>query len=297
MNTTTVGVVGAGVMGASLAHALTARGIDTVLHDTDPAALDEAMHRIAAAGRLARLTGGAVPGQPGPARPAHQAHQARQARLTGELTELAGCDLVIENVTEDPAVKRSVHQRLDAVLPATTVVAVNTSAVPISDLALATGHPERVIGAHFMNPVAMSTMVEVVRTPYAAQWALDRLLEILGQFGKESVVVADAAGFVINRCLMIFINEAAALLDDGVATPQQVDRLFRGCLGHRTGPLRTADIIGLDTVVRTLDVLRDQYGPERFTPSDRLLRMVAAGQCGRKTGQGFYTYTTDGAAA
>ncbi|MEV0129720.1 3-hydroxyacyl-CoA dehydrogenase family protein [Dactylosporangium sp. NPDC050688] len=286
--TTTVGVVGAGVMGASLAHALTARGIDTVLQDTDPAALDEAMHRIAAAGRLARLTGAAGPGRPGP---------ARQARLTGELTELAGCDLVIENVTEDPAVKRSVHQRLDAVLPATAVVAVNTSAVPISDLALATGHPERVIGAHFMNPVATSTMVEVVRTPYVAQWALDRLLEILGQFGKESVVVADAAGFVINRCLMIFINEAAALLDDGVATPQQVDRLFRGCLGHRTGPLRTADIIGLDTVVRTLDVLRDQYGPERFTPSDRLLRMVAAGQHGRKTGQGFYSYTTDGAAA
>jgi 3-hydroxyacyl-CoA dehydrogenase len=290
MNTTIVGVVGAGVMGASLAHALTARGIDTVLQDTDPAALDEAMHRIETAGRLARLTGAGVNGQPG------QPGPARRARLTRELTELAGCDLVIENVTEDPALKQSVHQRLDAVLPATAVVAVNTSAVPISDLALATGHPERVIGAHFMNPVAASTMVEVVRTPYVAQWALDRLLAILGQFGKESVVVADAAGFVINRCLMIFINEAAALLDDGIATPQQVDRLFRGCLGHRTGPLRTADIIGLDTVVRTLDVLRDQYGPERFTPSDRLLRMVAAGQHGRKSGHGFYSYTTDGAA-
>jgi 3-hydroxyacyl-CoA dehydrogenase len=282
MTEATVGIVGAGVMGVSLAEALTARGVDTVLYDRDPAALRSAARRIAGARRLARLTATAPP--------------ARTGRLDHATApaQLSGCALVVENVTEDAAVKEAVHRELDAVLPAATVVAVNTSAIPVSGLALATAHPERVVGAHFMNPVGSSAMVEVIRTPYAAPWALTRLDRLLAELGKESVVVQDVAGFVINRCLMMFVNEAAALLDDAVATPQQVDRLFRGCLGHQTGPLRTADIIGIDTIVDTLAVLSGHHGPERFTPCARLRRMVAAGHLGRKTGQGFYPYVDGG---
>ncbi|WP_327004488.1 3-hydroxyacyl-CoA dehydrogenase family protein [Dactylosporangium sp. NBC_01737] len=276
-----VGVVGAGVMGASLAQALTARGVATVLQDADPAALQEAAHRIAAGDRLARLTAG---GSGGPAD-----GPGRLSYVTAT-EELAHCALVIENVTEDARVKEALHDRLDRILDPGAVVAVNTSAIAVSGLALVTGHPERVVGAHFMNPVATSSMVEVIRTPYTAQWALDRLGALVRRLGKDSVVVADATGFVINRCLMMFINEAAAVLDDDVASPQQVDRLFRGCVGHRTGPLRTADIIGIDTIVHTLRVLTDAYGPERFTPSARLLRMVRDGHLGRKTGRGFYIY-------
>lgn len=280
MSELTVGVVGAGVMGLSLVHALTTAGIDTVLTDSDTEVLVGVPSRLAAAGRLARLTTGQ----------AATRHQGR-LELSGDIAALKACDLVIENVVEDQEVKADVHQRLDEVLGEHAVIAVNTSAVPVTSLALATGHPERMVGAHFMNPVAASSMVEVVRTSYTAAWALEMLERLLGLLGKQSVVVGDAAGFVINRCLMMFISEAAALLDDQVATAQQVDRLFRGCLGHRTGPLRTADIIGIDTIVRTLDVLSDHYGPERFTAAPRLRHMVAEGRLGRKTGHGFYHYS------
>jgi 3-hydroxyacyl-CoA dehydrogenase len=274
-----VGIVGAGVMGASLAQALTGRGIDTVLHDHDPRVLATAAGRMRSESRLARLrrrTEGAPVGH---------------LRCTGDLADLAAARVVVENISEDPAAKEAVHRRLDGLLSPEAVVAVNTSAVPISALALATTHPDRVVGAHFMNPVAVSTMVEVVRTPYLATWALDVLRDLVDRLDKQVVVVGDVAGFVVNRCLMMFVNEAAALLDDSVATPAEVDQLFRGCLGHRTGPLRTADLIGLDTVVRTLDVLAAHHGPDRFTPCPRLLRMVRGGQLGRKSGQGFFHYS------
>jgi 3-hydroxyacyl-CoA dehydrogenase len=274
-----VGIVGAGVMGSSLAQALVDRGIDTVLHDSDPDALRAAADRVGDGDRVTRLRRGAPQGPKG------------RLEYATSLHELAGTRLVVENITEDPAAKEKVHRELDAVLGADTVVAVNTSAIPVTGLALATAHPGRVLGAHFMNPVALSSMVEVIRTPYTTPEALTALREVAGLLGKDTVVVNDVAGFVINRCLMMFVNEAAALLDDGVATPAQVDQLFRGCLGHRTGPLRTADLIGLDTVALTLDVLAEHHGPERFTPSARLRRMVQEGHLGRKSGKGFYHYS------
>jgi 3-hydroxyacyl-CoA dehydrogenase len=282
MSELTVGVVGGGVMGISLVQALLTAGIDTVLTDNDPGVLAGVPARLSAAERLARLSTG------------QGATRRGNLTLPADITALAACDLVIENVVEHQEVKEQVHQRLDEVLDERAAVAVNTSAVPITGLALGTRRPERMVGAHFMNPVAASSMVEVIRTSYTAPWALETLSQVITLLGKQSVVVGDAAGFVINRCLMMFISEAAALLDDGVATPPQVDKIFRGCLGHRTGPLRTADIIGIDTVVRTLDVLSAHYGPERFSPAPRLRQMVADGHLGRKTGQGFYSYYSDG---
>ncbi|GIG41812.1 3-hydroxyacyl-CoA dehydrogenase family protein [Cellulomonas phragmiteti] len=277
-----VGVVGAGVMGVSLVHALLAAGLDVVLHDRDPGALDAAPGRVRSARRVARLSRGRA-----------GAEQEGALRVVGDLAELAGCGLVVENVTEDEQVKEQVHRDLDRVLDGRTVVAVNTSAVPITPLAVLGAHPDRVLGAHFMNPVATSQMVEVVRTAHTSDRALGVLTGVLDRLGIAMTVVEDVPGFVINRCLMMFVNEAAALLDDGVATPAQVDRLFRGCLGHRTGPLRTADVIGIDTIVDTLHVLAAHHGPERFTPSRRLVAMLEAGELGRKSGKGFYHYEED----
>ncbi|WP_329563899.1 3-hydroxyacyl-CoA dehydrogenase family protein [Kitasatospora sp. NBC_01266] len=289
MNQLTLGIVGAGVIGSSLAQAVLDSGLDVVLHDNDPQALANAEQRMATERRMARLGG---------RRPAAEG----TLTLATELSALAAADLVVENIVEDEAAKTEVHRRLDQVLAPRTVVAVNTSAVPVTSLALATDHPDRVLGAHFMNPVGLTTMVEAVRTPHTAPWAVEALRDLLARMGKSTVVVDDAPGFVINRCLMIFVNEAAALLDDGVASPLEVDRLFQGCLGHRSGPLRTADLIGVDTVVRTLEVLARQFGaegarrpegpqrPERFEPCARLRRMVADGHLGRKSGHGFFTY-------
>lgn len=285
----TVGVVGAGVIGASVAHALVMSGLDAIVYDVSADALDRLEPAVRTADRMLRLRG---PQATGPG--------STQARARGQLVTatsmagLASAGLVIENVTEDVDVKLAVHEQLDALLPPGTVVAVNTSAVPISRLALATAHPERMVGAHFMNPVALSEAVEVIRTPYTAPATLATLQELLAQLGKTAVVIGDSAGFVINRCLMMMINEAADLLDDVGASPADVDKLFRSCLGHRSGPLQTADLIGLDTVVRTLMVLAGYYGPARFTASPRLRRLVDTGHLGRKTGRGFYDYTPAG---
>lgn len=274
-----IGIVGAGVMGLSLAHAMLAAGLDVVLHDSNLAALGALDREMRNARRVARLASGRGPAGPEGA-----------LRPVGDLADLAICRLVVENVTEDPQVKEAVHLELDRVLPSDAIVAVNTSAVPITPLATVNSYPDRIVGAHFMNPVATSQMVEVVRTVHTSERALAVLAGVLDRLRITMVIVEDAAGFVISRCLMMFVNEAAALLDEGVATPAQVDRLFRGCLGHRTGPLRTADLIGIDTIVNTLRVLATHYGPDRFTPSKRLIAMLDAGDLGRKSGKGFYDY-------
>ncbi|KOG88073.1 3-hydroxyacyl-CoA dehydrogenase family protein [Streptomyces varsoviensis] len=276
---TPVGVVGAGVIGCSVAHAVARAGAPVTLYDNSPKALDSVADTLRTAERITRLRKGRAALAP--------------VTPTSDPRRLADCEVVIENVTEDIAVKERVHRELDAVLAPESVVAVNTSAVPITRLALATAHPGRVIGAHFMNPVALIDAVEVVRTAYAEPAALERLRSFLSLIGKRSVVVADAAGFVINRCLMMFVNEAADLHAAGVAGPEEIDQLFQDCLGHRSGPLRTADLIGLDTVVRTLEVLAHYYGPARFTPAPLLRQMVDAGRLGRKSGRGFYRYTAD----
>lgn len=278
-DTEPLGVVGAGVIGTSLAHAASRAGIPVVLHDVAPEALRASESAMGATERLVRLRRGAAATAP--------------VRRTTDLADLADCGVVVENITEDIDAKEAVHRAIDEILPRDRVIAVNTSAVPITRLALATEHPGRFVGAHFMNPVALIDTVEVVRTEYTDPGTLDRIQLLLKRIGKRGIIVADAAGFVINRCLMMFVNEAAALHADGVAGPAEIDRLFQGCLGHRTGPLRTADLIGLDTVVRTLDVLAHYYGPARFTPAPILRRMVDAGRLGRKSGQGFYTYAED----
>ncbi|WP_410539964.1 3-hydroxyacyl-CoA dehydrogenase family protein [Streptomyces sp. KL2] len=274
-----VGVVGAGTIGVSVAHALARSGTPVVIHDIAPAALARVHDAIADLERLATLRRGR--------------RALADVSVTGDLADLAGVSLVVENVVEDPATKVEVHTALGRVLPSSTVVAVNTSAVPIETLGTALGDPRRAVGVHFMNPVALIDTVEVVGTPSSGEEQLSTVTGLLRHMGKRPVVVADRAGFVINRSLMLFVNEAIATLDDGVADARKVDQLFRGCLGHRSGPLQTADLIGLDTVRDTLLVLREHHG-EKFAPAPLLERMVAEGRLGRKSGSGFYDYSRPG---
>lgn len=276
-----IAVVGAGVIGAGVAHALAASGRDVVLVDRDAAALDRARAAIRKGARLARLQ------QKGAA---SAADLLARVRFTLEKSELAGAAVVIENVTEDLEIKLAVHRELDAICAVDCVFAANTSAISMARLAAATARPERLVGVHFMNPVPASAMVEVVRGAATSASTLARVADLLGAMGKSFVVVGDAPGFVINRVLMPAINEAISAVHEGTAGAADVDRLFQGCLGHPMGPLRTADLIGLDTVLRTLEVLEADLGGARYAPCPLLREMVNRGLLGRKSGQGFFLY-------
>jgi len=276
-----VGVVGAGVIGAGVAHALVESGHDVVLVDHDNTALDRARAAIRNGARLTRLKNRSAP-------PA--VDLLAGIHFTRDLTALHAAAMVIENVTEDLAVKLAVHRELDAICALDCVFAANTSAIAITTLAAASRRPERVVGVHFMNPVPLIAMVEVVRGERTSEATLTRVRDLLAALGKECIVVRDAPGFVINRVLMPAINEAIALVHEGTASAADVDRLFQACLGHPMGPLRTADLIGLDTVLRTLDVLQIDLGGARYAASPLLRAMVEEGLLGRKTGRGFFLY-------
>ncbi|MEU5810753.1 3-hydroxyacyl-CoA dehydrogenase family protein [Streptomyces sp. NPDC047718] len=277
MTPPTIGVLGAGVIGSSVAHAAAAAGYTVTLVDSDAAALDTARAAVRRHRRLATLLGG----EPAP---------APDIRATTDLAALADVGLVVENTTESEAAKRSLYPQLEKVLAPGTTIAANTSAVPIGRLAEQLADPGRVVGVHFMNPVDRIDMVEVVRGRNTSDAAMQDVDLMLRRLGKKAVVVQDAPGFVINRVLMPVVNLAAAVVADGVATPSQVDDLFKGCLGHTSGPLRTADLIGIDTVVRTLEVLHDHYGTDEFATHPALRRMVDQGLLGTKSGRGFYSY-------
>jgi 3-hydroxyacyl-CoA dehydrogenase len=275
-----VGVVGAGPIGASVAHAVrVALGTMVYLVDADGAALERARHDIRRLDRLGRLTRSA-PGDDG-----------GSICLSSSLASLSAVDVVVENITESESQKRSLYAELDTILRPDTVIAANTSAIPIGSLAGVLDDPGRVVGVHFMNPVVQIPVVELIPSAATSPRAEAVITDLLTRMGKRTVAVRDSAGFVINRILMGVVNMAAELVDDGVASPAAVDRLFVGCLGHRTGPLRTADLIGLDTVVRTLDVLLEHHGAEVYRPHPLLLRKVESGDVGVKAGAGFFSYT------
>ncbi len=203
---------------------------------------------------------------------------------------MADAGFVVENTTESEPGKLELYTLLDKALAPGMTIAANTSAIPIARLAECLADPGRVVAAHFMNPVDRIDMVEVVRAPSTSDTAPAAARDLLGRMGKRPVVVHDAPGFVINRVLMPVANLAAAVVADGVATPNQVDELFKGCLGHTSGPLRTADLIGLDTVVRTLEVLHEHYGTTEFATHPHLRRMVDEGRTGAESGRGFCSY-------
>jgi len=200
---------------------------------------------------------------------------------------------VIENVTEKWEVKKKVHEQIDAVRRPDCVVAANTSAIPITKIASVTRDASRVVGMHFMNPVPLSSTVEVIRGYHTSDDTLARAKTLLASMNKEGIVVRDMPGFVSNRVLMLMINEAIWLVQDRVAPPEDVDKLFKSCFGHKMGPLETADLIGLDTILYSIEILYDSFNDSKYRPSPLLKEMVAAGLYGRKSGRGFYAYDDD----
>jgi 3-hydroxybutyryl-CoA dehydrogenase len=278
-----VGVVGAGTMGIGVAHTFAASGVPVVLVDTAESALDRARAAIAANVRLYPLLA------PGQAAPSAEDVLSRITTSTA-IDEIAHTDFVVENITEKWELKTEVYGELTKTCPPSTVFCVNTSAIPITRIAALVGGPHRVIGTHFMNPVPLMPLVEVIRGVHTDDATVAAVRSMLAKAGKDSVVVNDGSGFVTNRVAMLTINEAIFVLQEGVSTPLDIDRLFRQCFGQRMGPLETADLIGLDTILYSLEVLLDHFADPKYRPAPLLRQLVAAGHLGRKSGKGFHSY-------
>ena len=217
---------------------------------------------------------------------------AARLTMTTSLEELGSCDFVVENVTEDWDVKKRVYERLDQLVPSDVCFGVNTSCLSITQLSGVTKRPANVVGLHFMNPVYLKATVEVIRGAYTSDRTLDVLYQLLARLNKTAVVVNDWPGFVSSRLSHVFMNEAAFALQESVATAEQIDRIFKECYGHKMGPLETADLIGLDTVMRSLHVLYESFQDSKYRCCPLLQQLVHAGHLGRKTGRGFYRYWT-----
>ena len=274
-----VAVVGAGTMGGGIATLVLGYGIPVVLVDVDSATLAAAEARIGQQLRHAHLLA---------ALPADRAKGT--LTTTTEVADVAGAGAVVEAVTEHPGRKREVLAGATAVVPPGTPLISTTSGIPIDELADGLARPGDLLGTHFMNPTYLIDMVELIRGPRTGEAAFAAAEALLASLGRRSVLVVDAPGFVTSRLLHAMINDAARIVDEGLATADEVDTLMQGCLGHRTGPLRTADLIGLDNLVDSLEALHQRTGEERYRPAGSLLRKVAAGELGHKSGRGFHDY-------
>jgi 3-hydroxybutyryl-CoA dehydrogenase len=283
MNLNVIGVVGAGVMGTGLAQNLAQAGKRVILSDISETILHSARSTIRNNIRLQRML------NQGPAAERPDTILER-VTLTTDDALFKDADFVIENVVEKWEVKRPIHQRLDAICQPHCIFAANTSAISITRIASATSRPDRVLGMHFMNPVPMKPMVEVIRGYHTSEATIATARQLLVDMGKDCVVVQDMPGFVSNRVLMLTVNEAIFLVQDRVATAEEVDTIFKSCFGHPMGPLETADLIGLDTILYSIEVLYESYNDSKYRPCPLLKKMVDAGLHGRKSGQGFYTY-------
>jgi 3-hydroxybutyryl-CoA dehydrogenase len=270
-------VVGAGQMGAGIAQVMAASGRRVLLHDTAPGAVEKGLAGMGKS--LEKLAAKGATHDP-----------AEVLARVEPVEELADADLMVEAVVEDTGVKQDIFRRADAVLSPTAVLASNTSSIPIATLAEVTDRPDRVVGMHFFNPVPVMTLVEVVRAPGTSSETVREIVELSGELGKTPAEVNDFPGFVSNRILMPFINEAAYALRDGVAEAEAVDTIAQLGFNHPMGPLALADLIGLDTCVSIMEVLRDGLGDAKYEPCPLLREHVAAGRLGRKTGAGFYDY-------
>jgi 3-hydroxybutyryl-CoA dehydrogenase len=282
--TETVGVIGAGVMGTGVAEDCARAGYRVVLVDVDDAriaAAREGFRRTSLVDRLRSQTA--------------QDDWVGRIELGTDDTALTGSALVVENVTEDTEVKTQVHRRLDELCPDVPVI-VNTSVIPITWLAERTQNPQRLVGVHFMNPVPAKPLVELIRGAQTDDPNVYAVEAFLSSIGKQWVPVADNPGFVSNAIFMTVINSAAELVENDVCDVAGVDRIFRECFGHPMGPLESADLIGIDTVVRSLEMLQRFAGPGH-EPSRGLTRLMDAGRVGRRVGDGFYQYASGRAGA
>jgi 3-hydroxybutyryl-CoA dehydrogenase len=283
-----VGVIGAGVMGVGVGQNLAQSGMEAVLVDVSEEVLERAKAEIRKNLRFAGMF------QKGTATKDAAKEDAAtvlgRIRFSTRLEDLADVDFVVENVPEKWEIKKEIYPRIDAICPERAIFAVNTSCYSITRVGALTQRPDRVIGMHFMNPVPLKPMVEAIRGHHTSEATIETARQFLRQMGKDCILVNDMPGFVTNRILMLTINEAVFVLQDGVATAEQVDQIFKTCFGHKMGPLETADLIGLDTILYSIEVLHESYNDSKYRPCPLLKKMVDAGLHGRKNGKGFYDY-------
>jgi 3-hydroxybutyryl-CoA dehydrogenase len=267
-------VVGAGQMGGGIAQVVAASGRRVSLHDAAPGAVDRALETMRTSLEKLAEKGGA------------DAHEVL-ARIT-RAEDLVPVDLMIEAVVEDAEVKEEIFRRADQTLPPDAILASNTSSIPIGSLAAATKRPDKVIGMHFFNPVPVLKLVEIIRARDTSDETAQAITALAEDLGKTPAVANDFPGFVSNRILMPFINEAVWALHDGVAEAEAIDTIAKLGFAHPLGPLALADLIGLDTCVAIMEVLQEGLGDDRYAPCPLLREHVSAGNLGRKSGRGFY---------
>ncbi len=278
-----IGVIGAGVMGSGVAQSFAQAGMHVVLIDITQSALDKSKDEIVKNIRFQTLlkkntnsekTDMILP----------------RINFTTDYQELKNVNFIVENIPEKWELKSEVYRLVDEIAAKDCIFGANTSCISITRIASLVKRPDKVIGIHFMNPVPAIEAVEVMKGYHTSKETIAITEKLLEKIGKECIVVDDFPGFVSNRISHLFMNEAAFIVQDQVATPENVDQIFRQCYGHKMGPLETADLIGLDTVVNSLDVLYESYQDSKFRCCPLLRKMVDAGLYGRKSGKGFYNY-------
>lgn len=278
----TVGVIGAGTMGNGIAQVFAQSGFNVKLHDAAAPALDRALKGIDKS--LAKFV------EKGKIQAADKDATLARLSSTPSIDDLADVDYVVEAVVENLDVKKSIFSKLDAITRPDVILTSNTSSISITTIGAFTKRPQLVLGMHFMNPVPLMTLVELIRGQATSPEAMGTASELCKTLGKIPVEAADYPGFIANRILMPMINEAIFAVMEGVGTPEAIDQVMKLGMNHPMGPLTLADFIGLDVCLAIMDVLLDGFGDPKYRACPLLRRMVAAGQLGKKSGKGFYTY-------
>lgn len=276
-------VIGAGTMGSGIAQAFAAKGMDVVLYGRRVETLDKGynkivkgLSRLVEKGKMDEATKNAIVGR---------------IQKTSSLEDSKDCDLVVEAIAEDMAIKKDLFAKLDEICKPETILASNTSSLSITEIAASTKRPDKFIGMHFFNPAPVMKLVEVIRGIATSDETFNKIKELSVAIGKDPVEVKEAPGFVVNRILIPMINEAVGILADGIATAEDIDKAMKLGANHPMGPLELADFIGNDVNLAIMECLYRETGDSKYRPHTLLRKMVRAGYLGRKTGRGFYDYS------